>query len=382
MNGTWVEVDLDAIAHNLAAARGLVGDGVEVMAVVKANAYGHGAVEVARHALCSGATRLGVSSVAEADELRRAGIRAPILVFSPPLPAEMDRVVELGLTATVSSAETAGQLERAAACGRPVKVHVKVDSGLNRFGLPPQDAAGFLRALAGSPLLEVEGIYTQFPHRNRRLQAQFRAFNGLLGRLQDEGLRPPIAHAANSTVLAEVPEAHLDMVRVGNLLYGFAPASARLDLRKTMYLRSSVVRVRRVKRGEPVGYEGDFVAPRDMTVAVLPIGFADGFMVDVVRPVSRWGDVPARLALEGRRSLRALLRGHGVTIRGRAVNLVGRVGMQHCCVDVTSLPDVEAGETATIATRYALTSPRLPRVYLRAGQPVPATAAAEIAATE
>lgn len=369
--GAWVEVDLDAIAHNLAVVRRLAGDRAGIMAVVKANAYGHGAVEVARQALRAGAERLGVFSLAEAEELRRAGITAPLLVFAPPRPGEAARMVALDLVATVVSLEAARELEAAArAAGRRVKVHVEADGGLNRFGLPPAQTPGFLRALASLPHVEVEGLYTHLPERDGRLQARFRAFQDLLRRLEEEGLRPPLAHAASSAVLLRVPGAQLDLVRVGNLMYGFAPAGPRPDLRRAWRLRAVVSQVRRVARGETVGYAGEFVASRAMRVAVLPVGFADGFMVDVTRPVQGWRDLLRRVALEGWRGLRLLVRGDGVTFSGRGARLVGRVGMQHTCVDVTALPDVEAGAVATLSARCVLASPRLPRVYLRDGCPV------------
>lgn len=370
----WVEVDLDAVAHNLAAVRRLVGEGPAILAVVKADGYGHGAVAVAREALAAGARRLGVFDAEEAAPLRAAGIAAPILAFRPPADAaEAARLVDLDLTATVASPEAAAWLERAAAArGRRVKVHVEVDAGLHRFGVSPREAPDLLRSLAGSPLLEVEGVYCHLPFRGARARARFRDFASLLDKLSAEGLRPPLAHAAATGTLAGVPGAHLDMVRVGNALYGVAPASHGLALRKTWRLRAAVAAVRTVRRGETVGYAGDFTARREMRVAVLPVGFADGFMADVVRPVRGWGDLLYRPALEGWRSLRTLLRGDGVTFDGRPLRLVGRVGMQHCCVDATALPGVEPGEAVDLTARFVLASPRLPRVYLKDGRPAAA----------
>lgn len=373
---TWIEVDLDHIAWNVMAVRKMVGADTRILAVVKADGYGHGALEVAGMALACGADALGVFSIQEAAELRSAQITEPILMLGCPLPEQAQQVVELGLECTVHSALLAGVLgEAALRAGRTVKVHVEVDTGMNRFGAHPREVPEILRKIKGMPGVEVEGVYTHFvfadPRRNRR---QLMRFLEVVKTLESEGLRPPVVHAANSEGCLLLPESRLDMVRVGNLIYGIAHiphgvTAPPWEFRNAWTLKSTVIQVRRVQRGESIGYGSEFIAPRDMTVAVLPIGLADGFMWDPVRPAGRIRDILSRMLSAGVHGWRSLSRG-GVYLRGREVRLVGRVGMQHCVVDVSGIKGLKEGEVAVVRASRIAVSARLPRVYLEDGRPV------------
>lgn len=375
---TWVEINLDNLAHNVREVRKMIGPRVRLLAVVKADAYGHGAVEVARVALAHGADRLGVFSLAEARELRAAGIKAPTMVFASPLLEQVDEAVALDVAVSVAGDDVARALGAAGRrAGRTVPVHLEVDTGMRRGGVPPAAAPDMCARLAEIEGITLEGIYTHFAHPDaRRNRRQLEQFEPVLAELTRRGLRPPIAHAANSAGVVGLPESYLDMVRVGNLLYGVGAHGSGLDVRLTWSLKARVVQVRRVARGEGVGYGSDFIANRDMTVGVLAVGLADGFMLDPVRPVARPLDWLSRVVTAGLQGWRAMSRGNGVRLGGRPARLVGRVGMQHCLVDISGM-DVQEGDVATVQCRWTAVSSRVPRVYIETGRPIKVALPAE-----
>jgi len=364
----WAEIDLDAITHNVQRVLKLLAAGRErppaLMAVLKGDAYGHGAVAVAGAVLAAGAQWLGVSTLAEAMELREAGIEAPLLVFNPPLPDELASFPTYRLTATVADLAAARQL--APAC------HLQVDTGLGRFGADIATAAAIL---AEQP---VQGIYTHLGVFDLpELRFRFTRFRELLDRLQASGHRPALAHAAASSSLLLEPATRLDLVRAGNLLYGVCPEGcvpSGLDLRDVWRLRARVVAIRQVPAGARVGYGAEHRFRRPARVAVVPAGFADGVGLE---PAGRM-DRPRVLL---RRLVRLILQragyalppaNGGVEIRGRPVNRVGRQGMAHTLVDATAFSDLTPGEPVTLYARRATVNARVPRVYLRDGLPVAA----------
>src|ERR687884_1017923 len=224
-------VDLGAIRHNVRLVRAAIGPGVHLMAMVKANAYGHGAVPVARACVEAGATGLAVATVDEGLALRRSGITAPLLVLGASAPEEHPEALRHDLTLAVGSLRMADDVAAAArATGVTARVHVEVDTGMSRFGVPAPRAVEEISALAALPGLELEGIYTHFtaaeePDR-RSARAQLALFTGLLEALAARDVRVPLRHAANSAATLELPEAHLDLVRPGIALYGYHPAGA------------------------------------------------------------------------------------------------------------------------------------------------------------
>ncbi len=365
----WVAVHLDSLAHNTMKVRELIGPAVQLLAVVKADGYGHGAVETAKTVLANGADRLGVFDLTEALILRKAGLNVPILVFCPPDPGQAEEVVRLGVDVTLNSLEVAREIgEYAYKSGVLVRTHIKVDTGFHRFGLHVADIPDFLSRLQDIRGLVIEGIYTHFAvHEKPAMRKQLSRFLQLVDRLETMGLKPPYVHAANSAGTVLLPESHLGMVRVGNLLYGWGPR--HLLLKPAWQVMSTVKMVRRVRRGESVGYGSDFTARRDMTIAVLPLGFADGMMMYPSRPVSGVGDAlrkSARVVLQGIRSLTGDAR---VRFGEHSAPLVGRVGMQHCAVDVSNL-DVKAGDVASVECRVTAVPAHVPRVYYEHGRPV------------
>ncbi len=364
MRPAWIEVDLDTIAHNVRQVRRFVGDSVRVMAVVKAGGYGHGLVESARAALEGGASSLGVALLDEALALRRSGIDAPVLVLGCGLPEDVPDLVRHRIAQVVSDLDTAAALSREAVRqGRVAPVHAKVDTGMGRVGCPISDAPAFLRQMASFPNLTLEGVATHFPQsdavRLPAIEAQLARFVGALNGLDCR----PLRHAASSAVTTLLPRAHLDLVRVGLLVYGIPPLDGPcpIHLRPALTLKARVTQVKPVPAGWPVSYGETFITRRPSRLAIVPVGYADGY--------------PRRLSNCGE-----------VLIHGRRCPIRGRVCMDQCVVDVTDLPGVSVGDEAVLLgqqggeqiTVWDLTraidgtpheivaclSARLPRVYL------------------
>ncbi len=279
MRPTWAEVDLGAVAHNVALLVERAAP-AEVCAVVKADGYGHGAVPVALAALEAGASWLAVALVEEAVVLRDAGVEAPILLLSEARPAEFAEVAALDLRPTVY---TRAGIEAAAATGAPLRVHLKVDTGMHRVGADPTDALGLARSVVGHPTLELEAVWTHCavadePDRSFTAE-QLGRFDAVLDELAASGIDVPMTHAANSAGAIAHPAARRSLVRCGIAVYGIDPGpdlAGALTLRPALGLRSEIGFVKQVTAGEGVSYGLHHTFDRDTTVATVPIGYADG----------------------------------------------------------------------------------------------------------
>jgi alanine racemase len=278
---TVVEVDLDAIRHNV---RLLKPPRAELMAVVKADGYGHGAVPVARAALEAGASRLGAALVEEGLSLREAGIASPILVLTEFPPGSEKEALEAGLTPSLySEPGLEGLAEASRALGRPAAVHLKLDTGMHRVGLwPPAEAPAFARRILDAGL-EIEGVWTHFADAERDGEGtrhQLRVFRDAVDALAAGGVRPRILHAANSGAAIQFPDTHLDLVRPGAAVYGLDPGDGigeRAGLRPALTWRSAVSMVKRLPAGERLSYGGRYVLERESTIATVPVGYDDGY---------------------------------------------------------------------------------------------------------
>ena len=324
----WAEIDLDAIRHNVHALRGVLVPPAQLMVVVKANAYGHGAVEVARAAASAGAWGFGVATVDEGEELRRAGLSQPVVLLDLTMPDEAARIVELDLAAGVADLDAARALSRAAtSSGRTARLHLKIDTGMGRAGCAPADAPPLARTMADLPGVALEGCYTHFPSADdpdlTPTREQVAVFSQVLASLRETGLLRKrggqvgglVCHAANSAGTLALPEAHFDLVRCGIAVYGISPAphlGARVPLRPAMRLCGRVVQVRRVPAGTPVGYGREYRAARETTIATVPLGYADGY------PRLAW-------------------RSAAVAVAGRRVPIAGRISMDQLTVDAGDL---------------------------------------------
>ncbi|MEO6061276.1 MAG: alanine racemase [Thermoflexales bacterium] len=328
---TELRVDLQAITHNARRLAAIAG--VPLMAVIKADAYGHGAERVARAALDGGAAALGVATLGEALRLRDAAIDAPILALGYTDPDNAETLAARAITCSIFDAEVGAALAaRAQALGKDIIAHVKVDTGMGRLGVAPEDALPLLRALASMPGLQVEGLYTHFATADSAdetfTRAQIAVFDGLLAEAEAAGLRPPIVHAANSAGTLRHPRARYDLVRCGIALYGLDPdpdTPKPSDFQPALGLITRVAQVKDLPAGASVSYGRRWYATRPSRIATLPIGYADG--------ISR---VPAwREALVGE----------------RRAPIVGRICMDYCMLDVTDIPGVERGDEVVMFGR-------------------------------
>jgi alanine racemase len=368
----WAEIDLDAIAHNVRQLKTHVGEQCMLSAVVKANAYAHGALQAAQVALHSGATRLCVARADEAVALRLGGITAPILTMGHSTPAQAADIVAHRITPAVADLELAHALSAAvaAAGGPPLPVHVKVDTGLGRFGLLPEEVLPFVRALLEVPGLFLEGVFTHFATADEAdlsyARQQFAIYLQVLGQLQEAHVPVPIRHTANSAATLALPETHLDMVRCGIAVYGLRPSAEVkmvVPVRPAMSLKSRIARLRTLPAGACISYGCTYVTSQPTPVALVPIGYGDGYR----RGLSNKGQV---------------------LVRGQRVPIIGRVCMDQFMVDVTKVPDAREGDEVVALGRQgnqeinaeeigawvgtnnyetvAAILPRVPRVYVAA----------------
>lgn len=331
---TRVEIDLDAIRHNVAVLRVLVAPST-VMAVVKADAYGHGAIPVARAALDAGAGALGVALVEEGVALRDAGIDAPILVLSEPAVDAAPEVVARRLTPVVYTDSGVDALAKAVAGhgGDPLGVHLKIDTGMHRVGASPERAVALAQRVRDHRELALVGVCTHFAVADEPARVdtnlQLERFAAARADLARDGVTPEVVHAANSAAAIGFPDARFDMVRIGIAMYGVAPAPGigeDLGLVPALSLTSSVSYAKRLRAGDRVSYGLRYELARDATILTVPIGYADG--------------VPRNLGAMG---------GHAL-VRGTRVPIAGTVTMDQLLLDVGDLP-IEPGEVVTLLGR-------------------------------
>jgi alanine racemase len=381
---TWTEIDLAAYGHNIAELRRITRPESRFMAVVKADGYGHGGVAVAKVALESGADCLGVARLHEAVELREAGVEVPILLFGFTPPEAVEALLDLDLTQAVFTYESTESLAReAAAKGKQLRVHIKVDTGMGRLGLmagepKAREATGSaanhrlgeVSAIAGLPGLEVEGLFTHFAtadHADKTYaDRQLHRFLELLDRLKQEGLEFPLNHVANSAALIDMTDSHLDLVRPGIATYGLYPSAEvdheRVKLKPVMEWKARIIQVKTVPAGFGVSYGMTYQTPQPTTLATVAVGYADGLS----RNLSSRGQM---------------------LVGGQKVPIVGRICMDLTLLDVSEVPGVAVGDEVVILGRqgeevltademattldtinYEIVSTitsRVPRIYLR-----------------
>jgi len=321
---TWVQVDIEAIAHNMQNLAALTAPDCKLMAVVKGNAYGHGAVMVSTTAVLNGADYLGVVALEEALELREGGIIAPILVLGYTPPQMIETALRHDLTLTLYDQSLARVLNRAAgAAGKTIRVHVRVDMGTGDIGLPPEEVATFFRALIRLEFIQVEGVYTTLEN-GERANTQLAAFQEVVMMLKAGDFKFDYIHAANSAAMFSLPEAHFDMVRCGMALYGIAGEHPLPEIFKpALSWKTSVVQVKRRLGQMTIDENGVPIANRSQSVAVLPVGYMHGI---------RWG---------GRSWGRVL-------IKGEYAPIAGNVGAYQTLVDVSDIKDVRIGDEVVL----------------------------------
>lgn len=369
----WAEIDLDAARENYLAVRSAVVPSARVCCVVKADAYGHGAVRLAKLYESLGATFFAVSNISEAIELRRGGIGGDVLIFGYVSPECASLLAEYRITQAVFSAEYAEALQAAAeGTGVCVRVHIKVDTGMGRIGLvgSEEEICDGIEKIVAMPNLLVEGIFTHFAQADcgavgeDYTARQGECFSSLLSTLGERGISFSVAHAANSAAGFEYPQYHFDAVRAGIVLYGGVRAEG---VRPVMSLRAVISQVKTLKKGECVGYGSTFCAPQDMRVATVPVGYADGYF-------------------------RANAEGGYMLLHGKKAPIVGRICMDQLVLDVRGIPDAAMNDVVTVMGQdgalslsaiemaehlgtisyevMCAVSKRVPRVYLESGRVV------------
>jgi alanine racemase len=328
---TWVEVDLEAVASNLRQVKELVGADVAILAVLKADAYGHGAATVARTALNNGASYCGVASVNEAVRMRHLGIDAPILVLGY-TPAWLARdALRHNVTLTVYDADIARAFSRAAGdLHRTARVHVKVDTGMGRLGLLPDQVVPFVQEIRTLPGLELEGIFSHFSVADAKdlsyTSTQLARFQAVLAELAEAGVRFQFVHCANSAAMLRLPESRFGMVRLGLAMYGLQPSpSVKLPngFRPALTWKTSIAQVKTLPKGSYVSYGNTYQTKKDERIAVIPVGYADGFR----RAPTRW---------------------QSVLVRGQRAPTVGTVCMDQTMINVSHIPNVRVGDEVVL----------------------------------
>ena len=375
---TWAEINLDALEHNIRQVRKITNPNAQIMAVVKADAYGHGVAECAELLLENGADRLGVATLNEAIELRRLFYDVPILILGSSLESETDELVKNDITPNVYMTEFAKALsDSAVKQKKTVKVHIKLDTGMSRIGFPVGDGDNSviiedIIAISKLPNLEIEGIFSHFATSDevdtQYTHLQFGRFMSVCDTLKERGIEIPIKHICNSAGIMMYPEYHLDMVRPGVILYGMYPSNdvdkSKLDLKYVMSLKSIITYVKEIEPGRGVSYGKEYIANNVAKIATVPIGYADGY-------------------------LRALAKKAKIAVGEKLFPIAGRICMDQCMIDVSDVNNINRGDEALIfgdgavtvddiarwlgTINYEITcmlGHRVPRIYKRGGKTV------------
>ena len=379
MERTWAEINLDTLKSNIKNIRKITDPKAKIMAVVKADAYGHGYLECCHALLEGGADSFAVATVSEAKQLRRNKINNPILVLGVTFPEDAEEFVANEIMATVCSVDYAECLSEAAEkMQKTVKVHIKVDTGMSRLGFltgnDEEKTVEEILKISKLPFVEIDGIFSHFAcadEKNREYtELQFERFTGLIKKLEDAGLKIPCKHIANSAAIMMYPETHLDMVRAGVVLYGCYPSEEvdkdRLPLEPVMTLKSRITHIKEVEDGVGVSYGKTYITDRKTRIATIPVGYADGY-------------------------LRCLSHKAKIETGGTLCDVIGRICMDQCMIDVTNVNNINVGDEVILfgsgkitaddiakmmnTINYevlCLVSKRIPRIYKEKGRDITA----------
>lgn len=330
----YLEVDLDSLAYNIRNIKKKLGNDVELMAIVKADGYGHGAFEVAKIALENGAGSLGVAILEEGIELREKGIKSPILNLFPEPKGRAEKVVEYDLDQVITDLEFVKKLsQEAKKQNKPSHIFIEIDTGLGRYGVPPEKTVELVKKIKKLENVRLKGILSQFSTADQRKKDfafhQLAFFKNTLDELQSSYNHIPIKSIANSGAVLDIPASYFNHVRVGHLLYGLYPSletSESIKVKPAMSLKSKVMFIKEVEKGTPISYGKTYIAKRKSKIATIPLGYADGYS----RLLSNKGEV---------------------LIRGKRAKVVGRVCMDAFMVDVSHIPNVKIGDEVVVMGR-------------------------------
>jgi alanine racemase len=368
----WIEVDTGAVVHNLNNIKNYVKD-TKILAVVKADAYGLGMEETGRILMDAGADMLGVTSLQEALGLRQAGIKTSILIFSPLLSEELTAAVEENFTLTISSQDDLQEVVSAAGkYNKTIKIHLKIETGMGRIGFLFQELKNIISIIKNEKLIICEGVYTHFSkaYDFNNTKEQFSKFEAALKFLKEQGISFDLAHCCNSTAAIMYPEMHLDMVRLGTILYGQHPLALNksIELKDPFQVKAKIIAVSTLSKGYKIGYGGDYKLRRDSKIAVIPIGYADGYSMSPMIKAKSFVDLIKIFVKETLAYMGKGPQAPKVGIEDKMVPIVGRIGMQLSMIDVTDVSDIKKGQEITVSMRRVSSSYKLPRVYIKEGQ--------------
>ncbi len=332
---TWIEVNLNAIVHNLKAIKSMVGAETKILAIVKADAYGHGDVKVSQSLEQNGVDMLGVAFPEEGIELRKNKIDVPILILNPVLSEQIENVIKYSLRVTVCNLDIANEISIIAKkYQRNIRTHVEIDTGMGGAGVCPDKALSFVKALLLIENLEIEGVFTHFNSSEEKDKSftyeQNNKFKEVLKQLEDENINIPLIHAANSAAILDIPDSYFNMVRPGLILYGIFPSnhvSRNIDLKQAMSFKTRIINLKQLSPGSVIGYGRTFELLRQTTVATIPVGYKDGLN----RCFSSLGEA---------------------LVNDKRVPIIGRICMDRCFIDVTNIPDVEIGSKVILLGTY------------------------------
>ena len=375
MERTWAEIDVDALKFNIGNIKKLVGD-KKVMAVVKADAYGHGYKECSRILLENGADSLGVATVSEAKQLRHEGFTVPILILGATFPEEAQDIINFDIIPTVFDYEYAKHLSDVAkSIGKNVKIHIKIDTGMSRIGLSAEtEAVAEIIKISKLPCVEIDGIFSHFACADEEdreyTKLQLKRFNKVLSELENNGIKIPCVHISNSAGLMMYPEAQFDMVRAGIVLYGYHPSkeveTEKLSLKPVMTFKTRITQIKEVEAGVGVSYGKTYITDKKTKIATIPVGYADGY-------------------------LRGLSHKAKVEVGGELFDVIGRICMDQCMIDVTNANNINVGDEVILFGSGKITaediarslntisyevlcqvSKRIPRIYKEKGREIAA----------
>ncbi len=328
---TWAEIDLNAIKNNLEQIKAIVeAQGSKVLAVIKDNAYGHGAIATASIAQSININNFGVATIEEAIQLCQVGIKDSILVLGCILPEQADIVIQYGITQTISSWATCKALSNSSMIlGKQAKIHIKIDTGMGRIGVPYDKAVEFIEEALRVPRIVVEGIFTHFASADTDPEftdLQIERFRHIISSLEKKGIHIPVKHASNSAGIFNFPSSYFDMVRPGLIIYGLYPCDnplKKINLKPAMSLKTRIVYIKELPSDHGVSYGRTYITNKPTKVATLPIGYGHGYS----RKLSNKGKV---------------------LVRGRKAPIIGLVCMDQCLCDVTDIPNVSVGDEVVL----------------------------------
>jgi alanine racemase len=372
----WAEVDLDRLAHNMQEIRRLA-KSKDIIAVIKADGYGHGALDIVPTLLENGATKIAVAVVNEAVELRRGGIKQPIMVLGFTPPSMIDMLIRYDIEQTVYSYELAKEISQLAKKkNKTAKIHIALDTGMGRIGfLPNEESIEEVYKISKLPNIIIEGLFSHFSSADEEDKAytnmQLEKYTVFYNKLTEKGVKINTRHIANSAAIIDMPQSHFEAVRPGIILYGYYPSEQvykdKIDLKPVMSLKTNIVHIKKLPAGEYISYGREFKTSRESVIATLPVGYADGYT-------------------------RLLFNKAKVIVNGNFVPVIGRICMDQCMIDVTDVNNVCVGDEVILmgeqedlkftadhiaeligTINYEITcliSKRVPRVYVKGGKVV------------